>query len=257
MKDSKLMRLSMIPDAVSDPVLESFGSEAASATVPVRGWPEERPFDLRVMRPRVFDVHRLCAAAGLSRVTPEVSGPHGVPLLIVHGVTAHPATRRPFGIWAIDYEVRIEAPEAVSLSLEPGTTRVDLDEAQTSLSLGVRPDGRLGEAAEATRGLLEIALTGADIRVTRDPALPLAVHVPLKLLKAQAEAVEPSCAKWSLYGRDDPLEGPQVLLQTIAVPAGTTLLRASIRTWIRKLRGADREPVCWDADPVSFELALE
>ena len=220
---------------------------------------DEAPFDVRVARPRALDVLKLYELAD-KPVPAEIRAALGttLPLLLVHGVTAFQTPGRATrAVWGMGYEVALSGVDADTVSLEPGTSHLEVGSVDQEIAVGLSAGGSFGVSDPVARGAaLAIGLPSAEIRATTNQSFGLALHFRLRLLKVEAGRVGAGGAKWNFYEQDSPLNGEQMLFQTLTARPGAAAFRARITTWVRSRGFLGFGSVFWQSEPEEFEVRL-
>jgi hypothetical protein len=232
------------PEQVDDAVLSALVSAAPEPKQPPddeaeRAAGDDPPFTLGIPEPRALDLRKVWKAAG-RKPDPEILATLGsrVPILLSHRLTAFPRPgRSPARIWGLGYETSIPGSGARTVDVAPTTELLELVKVRQKAKLGLSLGGRLEVPQAALDALSEVPgvdLNDADVEASTDQSADLVISFTLSVPKVISGPDRDGGASWSLYAQDQRIEGPQALLQTLLVPAGTERLAVSVTGWVRE-----------------------
>jgi hypothetical protein len=257
------------PEDVEDAILQGLAAEAARERPPsrdaddgVRGASSTAPFSLAIPAPRAIDLRRLWKLANKDP-DPMIVAAWGKksPVLLSHGVTAHPAPGRPPAkVWGMGYKVELFDVQADTVALQPSTELLEIAQVGAEATVDIALDGSLEIPREAVAVIdavpgvnLTAAKVGASIKENAKLAITFTVSVP-KVISGPGAGY--GGAEWSLYAQDKAIAGYQALLQTLLVPKTAKQLRLRITGWVREA-GLFGRPKEWVTDTASFTIDLE
>lgn len=234
------------PEPVEDPVLAELVSglpasafEEEEADEAERAAGDDSPFRLGIPEPRAIDLRTLWKQAG-REPDPEIVAALGprVPILLSHRLTAFPrAGRKPARIWGMGYETSIPGSNARTVDVAPTTELLDVvkvnQKAKVAVSLGGRLEVATG-ALDALNAIPGVHLDDAQLEASTKQSGSVVISFTLSVPKVISGPDKQGGANWSLYAQDRRLEGPQVLIQTLLVPAGTERLHVAVTGWVRE-----------------------
>jgi hypothetical protein len=222
------------------------------------------PFDLRVNRPRAINLRKFWALTN-NPIPPEIEASLGpnIPVLISHVITPFASGgMRPRKVWGLGYEFEVTESDINTISVLPNDEVLKIGEIDHNVELGLQIGGGVGipqEALQIIQNTPSISLTGAQLQASSNTQFQISLHLAITLRKIVGAPVGVGGAMWKLYRRDERLDKPHTLLQTIVVGEDVKKLNCKIKTWAKQAGwlGGNWGAKMWPYKDQEFEISLE
>ncbi len=224
----------------------------------------DSPFDLRVNRPRAIDLRKFWALTN-NPVPPEIEAALGpnIPILINHVITPFASGgMRPKKVWGLGYEFMPAETNINTVSVLPNDEVMKIGSLDQNVELGLQVGGGVGipkEALQIIQNTPSLSLSGAELQASNDTKFQISLHLAITLRKIVGAPVGVGGAKWNLYRRDERLDRPHALLQTVLVGEGITKIKCKVKTWAKQAGwlGGNWGAKMWPYEDQEFEISLD